>query len=174
MQEEQNVYESSGAGRLKTLREQSGLTQQELSRQTGVSRSLISQWENGVISVSLATKKRVAAYFGVDVSELDGEATGAQAAPRPSQTVRDSLPPRVEMSELAAQYAALNHKLEQMLGRLTQDELTAVRESAARMAQAVETELVFRQVKAFQDRPDAASRDEVLRAVEALMGQGNG
>ena len=179
MQEEQNVYESSGAGRLKTLREQAGLTQQELSRQTGVSRSLISQWENGVISVSLATKKRVAAYFGVDVSELDGEATGAQAAPRPSQTVRDSLPPRVEMSaaarqemsELAAQYAALNHKL---LGRLTQDELTAVRESAARMAQAVETELVFRQVKAFQDRPDAASRDEVLRAVEALMGQGNG
>lgn len=182
MQEEQNVYESSGAGRLKTLREQAGLTQQELSRQTGVSRSLISQWENGVISVSLATKKRVAAYFGVDVSELDGEATGAQAAPRPSQTVRDSLPPRVEMSaaarqemsELAAQYAALNHKLEQMLGRLTQDELTAVRESAARMAQAVETELVFRQVKAFQDRPDAASRAEVLRAVEALMGQGNG
>jgi len=175
MQEEQNVYESSGAGRLKTLREQSGLTQQELSRQTGVSRSLISQWENGVISVSLATKKRVASYFGVDVSALDGEATGA---PRPSQTVRDSLPPRVEMSaaarqemsELAAQYAALNHKLEQMLGRLTQDELTAVRESAARMAQAVETELVFRQVKAFQDRPDAASRDEVLRAVEALMG----
>ena len=81
---------------------------------------------------------------------------------------------RQEMSELAAQYAALNHKLEQMLGRLTQDELTAVRESAARMAQAVETELVFRQVKAFQDRPDAASRDEVLRAVEALMGQGNG
>ena len=81
MQEEQNVYESSGAGRLKTLREQAGLTQQELSRQTGVSRSLISQWENGVISVSLATKKRVAAYFGVDVSELDGEATGAQAAP---------------------------------------------------------------------------------------------
>ena len=43
------MYESSGAGRLKTLREQSGLTQQELSRQTGVSRSLISQWENGVI-----------------------------------------------------------------------------------------------------------------------------
>ena len=172
------MYESSGAGRLKTLREQSGLTQQELSRQTGVSRSLISQWENGVISVSLATKKRVASYFGVDVSELDGEVTSAQAAPRPSQTVRDSLPPRVEMSaaarqemsELAAQYAAL----EQMLGRLTQDELTAVRESAARMAQAVETELVFRQVKAFQDRPDAASRDEVLRAVEALMGQGNG
>jgi len=176
------VYESSGAGRLKTLREQAGLTQQELSRQTGVSRSLISQWENGVISVSLATKKRVASYFGVDVSALDGEVTSAQAAPRPSQTVRDSLPPRVEMSaaarqemsELAAQYAALNHKLEQMLGRLTQDELTAVRESAARMAQAVETELVFRQVKAFQDRPDAASRDEVLRAVEALMGQGDG
>ncbi len=26
------MYESSGAGRLKTLREQSGLTQQELSR----------------------------------------------------------------------------------------------------------------------------------------------
>lgn len=174
------MYESSGAGRLKTLREHAGLTQQELSRQTGVSRSLISQWENGVISVSLATKKRVASYFGVDVSALDGDTPGAQTAPCPSQTA--SLPPRVEMSsaarqelsELAAQYAALNHKLEQMLGRLTQDELTAIRESAAHMAQAIDTELVFRQVKAFQDRPGAASRDEVLRAVEALIGQGDG
>ena len=113
------MYESSGAGRLKTLREQAGLTQQELSRQTGVSRSLISQWENGVISVSLATKKRVASYFGVDVSELDGEATSAQAAPRPPQTGRDSLPPSGElqaaarqgMRELAAQAAAQQHKL---------------------------------------------------------------
>lgn len=176
------MYESNGAGRLKSLREQAGLTQQELSRQTGVSRSLISQWENGVISVSLATKKRVAAFFGVDVSALDGDTAGAQAAPAPIRTTADSLPPRVEMStaarqemsELAAQYAALNHKLEQMLGRLTQDELTAIRESAARMAQAVETELVFRQVKAFQDRPGATSREDVLRAVEALMGQGDG
>lgn len=168
---------TSGSG-LKALREQAGLTQQELSRQTGVSRSLISQWENGVISVSPATKKRVAAFFGVEASALDGEAAGAQSAPAPARTAGDRLPPRVEMSaaarqemsELAAQYAALNHKLEQMLGRLTQDELTAVRESAARMAQAVETELVFRQLKAVQDRPDAASREEVLRAVEALMG----
>ena len=56
---------TSGSG-LKALREQAGLTQQELSRQTGVSRSLISQWENGVISVSPATRKRVAAFFGVD------------------------------------------------------------------------------------------------------------
>lgn len=169
------VQETTGAGRLKALREQAGLTQQELSRQTGVSRSLISQWENGVISVSLATKKRVAAFFQVDVDALDG---GTPSAPRADAPVRaHSLPPRVgmsqaaqqEVSELAAQYAALNQKMEQLLGRLTEDELAAVRDSAGRVTQAVDTELVFRQVKAFQDK--RTSRDEVLRAVEALMGE---
>lgn len=176
------MHASTGAGRLKTLRETAGLTQQELSRQTGVSRSLISQWENGVISVSLATKKRIAVFFHVDVTELDAEVPAEQAAPASNPAAGQSLPPRVdmseaarqEMSELAAQYAALNQRLEQMLGRLTEHELSAIRASAARMVQAIDTELVFRQVKAFQDRPDRASRDEVLRAVEALMGQQNG
>ena len=81
---------TSGSG-LKALREQAGLTQQELSRQTGVSRSLISQWENGVISVSPATRKRIAAFFGVDADTLDSGARQPDAAQQPAQPAVVSL-----------------------------------------------------------------------------------
>lgn len=170
---------TSGSG-LKALREQAGLTQQELSRQTGVSRSLISQWENGVISVSPATRKRVAAFFGVDADTLDSGARQPDAAQQPAQPAQAGLPPRIETGEgarqeiraLTEQYAALNRQLEQMLGRLTEAELAALHESAAGVVQAVETERVFRQVKSFQQSPSPELREKLLRAVDELVGQG--
>ena len=38
---------------------------------------------------------------------------------------------RQELGELTKQYQTLNHNLEQMLGRLTESELTGLKESAA-------------------------------------------
>ncbi len=154
---------------LKSLRERAGLTQQQLSQKTGVSRSLISQWENGVISVSATTKKRVGDFFGVD----------ATSAPVEKLPEKEQEPPRIatseaarqELDELTRQYAQLNHNLEQMLGRLTADDLSALKESASALMQAVDTETVFRQVKSFQQHKTASLREELTNALTRLLGE---
>ena len=169
---------NTGGNGLKRLRERAGLTQQQLSSQTGISRSLISQWENGVISVSLSTKKRMADFLGVAVEVLDDAAPAPEPVCAPVQP-SDSLPPRVvmseaarqEMDELTRQYAALNDKLEQMLGRLTQEELDRLHKSAQSLLEAVETEGVFRQVKSFQQTKTTASREALTRALGRLLGE---
>lgn len=153
---------------LKKLRERAGLTQQQLSQQTGVSRSLISQWENGVISVSATTQKRLADFFGVDVQKA------APAAPEKkpdTPRIAMSEAAQKELGELTQQYMALNHNLEQMLGRLTACELTGLKESAAALMQAIDTETVFRQVKSFQQHKTATSREALTQALSRLLGE---
>lgn len=148
---------------LKRLRERAGLTQQQLSQKTGVSRSLISQWENGVISVSAATKKRIADFFGVDSTPAKPEKKTEQPRITMSETARQ------ELGELAKQYQTLNHNLEQMLGRLTESELTGLKESAAALMQAIDTETIFRQVKSFQQHKTATSREALTQALARLL-----
>ena len=151
---------------LKQLRERAGLTQQQLSQQTGVSRSLISQWENGVISVSAGTKKRIADFFGVDTMPAKPVPEKKPEQPR----IAMSEAAQQELGELTKQYRALNHNLEQMLGRLTESELTALKESASALMQAIDTETVFRQVKSFQQHKTATSREALTQALARLLG----
>ncbi|MBS5145361.1 MAG: helix-turn-helix domain-containing protein [Butyricicoccus pullicaecorum] len=150
---------------LKRLRERAGLTQQQLSQKTGVSRSLISQWENGVISVSAATKKRIADFFGVDSTPAKRVPEKKQEQPR----ITMSEAARQELGELTKQYQTLNHNLEQMLGRLTESELTGLKESAAALMQAIDTETIFRQVKCFQQHKTATSREALTQALARLL-----
>lgn len=154
---------------LKGLREHAGLTQQQLSQKTGVSRSLISQWENGVISVSAATKKRIADFFGVDAMSTPKE-NMAEDMQRPPRIVTSEAA-RQELDALTRQYMELNRNLEQVLGRLAEADLSALRESASALMQAVDTETVFRQVKSFQQHKTASSREELASALTRLLGE---
>lgn len=59
--------------RLKLLRTESGLTQQQLSDRTGINRSLIAHYEKGIREPNLETLEIVADYFNVDTDYLLGK-----------------------------------------------------------------------------------------------------
>jgi DNA-binding XRE family transcriptional regulator len=59
--------------KVKELRRQSGMTQQELAEKSGLPQSHISRLEKGVHSPSYKTMERIANVFGVKHDELEGE-----------------------------------------------------------------------------------------------------
>lgn len=58
---------------LRILREQKGITQEELGKQIHVSPSAISQYERGIASPSHDTETRLAQYFSVSVNFLNDQ-----------------------------------------------------------------------------------------------------
>lgn len=60
------------ANRLKKLRSEHGLNQQELANIAGVSKSAISMYENGNRLPELETFEKIADYFNVDMDYLKG------------------------------------------------------------------------------------------------------
>lgn len=57
--------------KLKELRLKKGLTQEELSRESGVNRTTIIQLENGEnVNVTIKTLKQLAKCLGVDIKEI--------------------------------------------------------------------------------------------------------
>ena len=54
-----------GLTRVRVLRRERGLTQQELGRRSGLSRSFLSQVENGNRAPSLSSLSRISAALGV-------------------------------------------------------------------------------------------------------------
>ena len=60
------------AQRIKTLRKQAGLSQQELADNIGVLRETISNWERGVSRTNVENIERIATFFQVPVSDLLG------------------------------------------------------------------------------------------------------
>ncbi|WP_366942860.1 helix-turn-helix transcriptional regulator [uncultured Thomasclavelia sp.] len=57
--------------KLKELRLKKGLTQDELSRESGVNRTTIIQLENGEnVNVTIKTLKQLAKCLGVDIKEI--------------------------------------------------------------------------------------------------------
>ncbi|WNO83030.1 helix-turn-helix transcriptional regulator [Streptococcus suis] len=60
------------AQRIKTLRKQAGLSQQELADKIGVLRETISNWERGVSRTNVENIERIATFFQVPVSDLLG------------------------------------------------------------------------------------------------------
>ena len=61
------------AERLKSLRREKGLKQEELAKELGLTQRKISYWENGVTEPDLAALWKLSDYFGVSVDYLLGK-----------------------------------------------------------------------------------------------------
>ncbi len=61
---------------LKQLRKSHALTQQELGAQVGLSKAVVSKYENGMGYPTLDMLTRIAAYFGVTTDYLLGVSRG--------------------------------------------------------------------------------------------------
>ena len=66
------MIENKFANRLKTLREEKGLSQNKLSKATGISQVAISRWERGKQIPNIDTAIIFAKYFGVSTDYLLG------------------------------------------------------------------------------------------------------
>lgn len=58
------------ANNIKRLREQRGLTQEELAKAVGMSRPAVTQWETGWSQPRMGTIEKLAAFFGVSKGEI--------------------------------------------------------------------------------------------------------
>lgn len=61
---------------LKTLRKKRSLTQQELGAQVGLSKAVVSKYENGMGYPTFDVLLRIAAFFGVTTDYLLGASRG--------------------------------------------------------------------------------------------------
>ena len=68
-----------------TLRRQRGLSQEQLAEALDVSRQAISKWENGAAMPELDKLQTMAAFFGVTLDELTGDAAIPKDASTPPQ-----------------------------------------------------------------------------------------
>ena len=66
------MYRSDFADILKQLRKGRGITQGALGAQVGLSKAVVSKYENGIGEPSLDTLIRIASYFGVTTDYLLG------------------------------------------------------------------------------------------------------
>lgn len=75
--EEKREFEEVRVGeRIKTLREQKGLSLKDVAELTGFSTALLSQMENHLLSPSLGTLIKLSRAFGVRVGDFLGETEG--------------------------------------------------------------------------------------------------
>lgn len=65
-------YENKFKENLKELRLESGLGQVELAKALGVSKGVISLWENGLREPSMSSLIIIAKYFNISIDELVG------------------------------------------------------------------------------------------------------
>lgn len=58
--------------RLKELRDERGITQQEIANKTKISRSVLSQYENGIVEPTANVVSKLADFFGISTDYLLG------------------------------------------------------------------------------------------------------
>ncbi len=73
--------------RIKELRAEHGLTQEELAERSGMFRTYMSRVESGVANPTLTMLYQIAGAFGVDVRELLTPVTSANVARRVKSSV---------------------------------------------------------------------------------------
>lgn len=78
------------ANNIKRLREQKGLTQEELARALGMSRPAVTQWETGWSQPRMGTVEKLAAFFGVPKSEIIDDAPAHPDLPADAIPARPS------------------------------------------------------------------------------------
>ena len=70
------------AERLRKLRTEKGISQQQLAAKMVVDRSSIARWENGTRSPDITLMPRLAECLGVEVSDLLNDGSGSPVIPR--------------------------------------------------------------------------------------------
>ena len=73
------------------LMEEKGLTAYKVSKETGISQSVLSAWKKGTSVPRPVTFKILADYFGVSVEYLRGETAERTAKEKPADQVADGL-----------------------------------------------------------------------------------
>lgn len=66
------TYTNKFKDNLRDLRIEKGLGQVELAKTLGVSKGIISLWENGLREPSMSSLIAIAVFFGVSIDELVG------------------------------------------------------------------------------------------------------
>lgn len=66
------VYNNSFKDNLKDLRMEKGVGQVELAKAIGVSKGIISLWENGLREPNMSSLIALATFFGISIDELVG------------------------------------------------------------------------------------------------------
>lgn len=92
---------------LRSMREQAGLSQEELAAKAQVSRASIQNWEGNRTAPRRAESRRLAAALGVSVDALKPARGGTLDA----QEIRDALQAAMEISDPEEMRAALNELL---------------------------------------------------------------
>lgn len=87
--------------RLKQLRKEAGLTQEELAKKVGLKKQNISRYENSHVEPNIRTAKRIADALGVSIEEM---AVGV-SLPSPSAPAPVALSP--DESQLVEDYRGL-------------------------------------------------------------------
>lgn len=59
--------------KVKSMREDKDLSQEELSRLLDVSQALVAQWETGKLPISKKQRIKIAELFGISLDELEGK-----------------------------------------------------------------------------------------------------
>lgn len=81
--------------RIRKLREEKGLTQEELAKILGISRATLASWETGRREPDFETTSKIAEFFGVSIDYLLGRTNN----PAPNGSGKPSL--EEEFSEIA-------------------------------------------------------------------------
>ena len=76
---------------LRALRAQKGVSQEKLALETGIGRRYMSDIENGRRNVSLEIIEKIAAYFGMNASDLVGKIEHAYCPPLTLDGLKDVL-----------------------------------------------------------------------------------
>lgn len=97
--------------RLRDLREDAGLSQEELAAKAQVSRASIQNWEAARTAPRRAESRRLAAALGVSVETLKAPARGERVD---AQEIRDALQAAMEIEDPEEMRAALLELLARM------------------------------------------------------------
>ncbi|HHT24969.1 MAG TPA: helix-turn-helix transcriptional regulator [Clostridiaceae bacterium] len=92
---------------LKQLRKQNNLTQLMLARELGISRSLISHYENAERTPSLAVARKISSYFNVSLDTLIGNDFSEKDF---EQTLREIQNSNLGAAEIKNSYSTENNK----------------------------------------------------------------
>ena len=96
---------------LRDLREQAGLSQEELASKAQVSRASIQNWEGNRTSPRRAESRRLAAALGVSVDALKARAREERVD---AQEIRDALQAAMQLTDPEEMRAALQELLARM------------------------------------------------------------
>ncbi len=152
---------------LKKYREEAGLSQSGLAKKLGVSRGLVSQWEQGVINISAERLAVLSKLLDVPASEIVQETD--RQPPQPAEAV-----PSPENKETAQSHAMANmsdffSQLQRQSQQLTIPELEQSIKLAHELIQTLEMQKLVLATRQFTSGRSTLSEEELLREYQQLL-----